>query len=116
MRSYNYNKKRVNKPHAAARIYLHIHVGLYYNVHDTMARYTANEAADLLFEDQLVDSGDECEIEEDPAFPLPHEYERDELEDEPLPQTNLEMDHDLSTEAAIPSSGIHLLKLIINYE
>ena len=80
-----------------------------------MVRYTANEAADLLFEDQLVDSGDECEIEEDPAFPLPRaqEYERNELEqDEPLPQTNL--DHDLSPEAAIPSSsGIHLLKVII---
>ena len=79
-----------------------------------MASYTASEAADFLFEDQLVDSGDECEIEEDPAFPLPHaqEYERDELEqDEPLPQINLEIDYDLSTEAAIPtSSGIHVLK------
>ena len=84
-----------------------------------MARYTASEAADFLFEDQLVDSGDECEIKEDPAFPLPHaqEYERDELEqdeleqDEPLPQINLEIDYDLSTKAAIPtSSGIHVLK------
>ena len=79
-----------------------------------MARYTANEAADLLFEDQLIDSGDECEIEEDPAFPLPHAEEYELEQDEPLPQTNLEMDHDLSTDAAVrTSSGIHLLKLII---
>ena len=54
-----------------------------------MARYTATEAVELVFEN-LVDSGDECEIEEYPAFPLPQEDDGElELEralDEPLPQ------------------------------
>ena len=74
-----------------------------------MARYTTNEAAELLFEDQLFDSGDECEIEEDPAFPLPHELELEQDEplpqtslDEPLLQTSLEMDLDLSRESSTP--------------
>lgn len=38
-----------------------------------MARYTTAEAASLLFDEGLVDSGDESDIEEDPSFPLPRE-------------------------------------------
>ena len=47
-----------------------------------MARYTATEAAGLLFEEGIVDSGDESEIEEDPRFPLPHAEDED---GQPLP-------------------------------
>ena len=62
-----------------------------------MSRYTASEVAELLFEEQLTESGDELEIEEDPAFPLLHEddeeqaAERGDLEGElhePLPPSS----------------------------
>ena len=58
-----------------------------------MARYTATEAAGLLFEDGYIDSGDESEIEEDPGFPLPHADDdtRDEedLQNQPLPLSQI---------------------------
>ena len=54
------------------------------------ARFNASEAVELLFDDQLVDSGDEDDILEDPAFPLPQDCD-DDVEpacEEPLPQTS----------------------------
>ena len=50
-----------------------------------MARYTATEAAGLLFEEGIIDSGDESEIEEDPRFPLPHAEDEEEHDSQPLP-------------------------------
>lgn len=79
-----------------------------------MARFTVTEAVELFFEDQLglIDSGDECEVEEDPAFPLPRDDDNlgDEREgelEEPLPQTSptpMELELDLSTGGSIPAS------------
>ena len=47
-----------------------------------MARYTA---AGLLFEEGIIDSGDESMIEEDPQIPLPHAEDEEEHHGQPLP-------------------------------
>ena len=49
-----------------------------------MAAYSTEQAIDLLMNSSFeeLDSGGEEDIEEDPAFPLPHSQESDESEDE----------------------------------
>ena len=54
------------------------------------ARFSASEAVELVLDDQLVDSGDEDDILEYPAFPLPQDCD-DDVEpacNEPLPHTS----------------------------
>ena len=68
-----------------------------------MARYTATKAAGLLFEEGIVDSGDESEIEEDPCFPLPCTDDDEEaLLREPLPLSPLLHTVDDAVELAPP--------------
>ena len=86
--------------------------------------YTANEAASLLFDEGLVDSGDESDIEEDPSFPLPHDEDEStvsveqphppftsptlvqSLEQEPLPPPPFHSDCMQTLELELdPSSG-----------
>ena len=78
-----------------------------------MSRYTASEVAELLFEEQLTESGDELDIEEDPAFPLPHEDDEEQAAErgdregglhEPLPPSSSNSVDGLEFELD-PSSG-----------
>ena len=75
---YQRARKQTANP---AAIKLHAHLR-------EMARYSTDEAVELLFGDQLVDSGDEDDIPEALTFPLPRE-DNDELDlpaEELLPQ------------------------------
>ena len=54
-----------------------------------MERYTAEEAASLLFDNEYVESG-ESDIDEDPSFPLPSDQTRKNSQDVRLSQLRCE--------------------------
>ena len=77
-----------------------------------MARYiSASEAASIVFNESLADSGDESDIEEDLSFPLPcdedeYAYDRDCMteSEQPHPSSSLHVHACTGSPTAAPPS------------